>query len=74
MKKHCKGNELENILETKGKLAVISCTHGNLPALQAVLNDIEAKGIEKIIHLGDSVGYGPQPEETVTFKKLNQYN
>ena len=46
-------------------LAAISCTHGNLPALTAVLEDLADRGIKQAIHLGDSVGYGPNPEETV---------
>lgn len=43
-------------------LAVISDVHGNLEALQAVLGEIDALGIETIYSLGDVVGYGPDPE------------
>ena len=39
------------------KLAVISDIHGNLPALKAVLNDIDTNGIDDVICLGDIVGY-----------------
>jgi diadenosine tetraphosphatase ApaH/serine/threonine PP2A family protein phosphatase len=42
--------------------AVISDIHGNLEALNAVLADIDAQGIETIVSLGDVVGYGPDPE------------
>ncbi|MDD4890414.1 MAG: metallophosphoesterase family protein [Phycisphaerae bacterium] len=42
-------------------LAIISDIHGNLEALTAVLADIKARGIERIICLGDVVGYGPDP-------------
>ena len=45
--------------------AVISDIHGNAEALRAVLADIESKGIERIINLGDVVGYGPNPLEVV---------
>ena len=41
--------------------AVISCLHANLPAVEAVLKDIELQGITNITCLGDLVGYGPQP-------------
>jgi diadenosine tetraphosphatase ApaH/serine/threonine PP2A family protein phosphatase len=34
--------------------------HGNWEALQAVLDDIELHGAERIVCLGDSVGYGPE--------------
>jgi diadenosine tetraphosphatase ApaH/serine/threonine PP2A family protein phosphatase len=45
--------------------AVISCLHANLAAVEAVLDDIDAQGIETITCLGDLVGYGPQPNEVV---------
>ena len=41
------------------KQAVISCLHANLPAVEAVLNDIDRQGIDNITCLGDLVGYGP---------------
>jgi putative phosphoesterase len=47
------------------RLAIISDIHGNLPALEAVLADIEAQGLTEILHLGDLVGYNPFPNETV---------
>jgi diadenosine tetraphosphatase ApaH/serine/threonine PP2A family protein phosphatase len=45
--------------------AVISCLHANLAALEAVLADIDQRGIPTITCLGDLVGYGPQPNEVV---------
>jgi putative phosphoesterase len=48
------------------RLAIISDIHGNLPALEAVLADIQALGIIAIYHLGDLVGYNPFPNETVS--------
>jgi len=45
------------------KRAVISDIHGNLEALQAVLKDIDGKGIQEIVCLGDIIGYGPNPCE-----------
>jgi len=44
-------------------IAIISDIHSNLEALQAVLADIERQGIERIVCLGDIVGYGPNPRE-----------
>ncbi len=37
--------------------------HGNLPGLEAILADIEARGWPDVICLGDLVGYGPFPNE-----------
>ncbi|MBN1492472.1 MAG: metallophosphoesterase family protein [Phycisphaerae bacterium] len=45
--------------------AVISDIHSNLEALQVVLADIEARGVERIFCLGDVVGYGPSPCECI---------
>ncbi len=44
-------------------LAVISDIHSNLTALEAVLEDIARRDVERIICLGDVVGYGPKPKE-----------
>jgi len=47
-------------------LAMISDIHANLPALEAVLADIEGTGVEETWCLGDVVGYGAQPDECAT--------
>lgn len=47
------------------KYAVISDVHANLQALEKVLKDAEAQGAEKLVCLGDIVGYGPLPCETL---------
>jgi len=52
---------LERIVPT----AVISDIHANLEALQAVLDHIDTQNIDRIICLGDILGYGPSPVECV---------
>jgi protein phosphatase len=47
------------------RIAIISDIHGNMPALEAVLLDIEQRGIHRIVCLGDLVGKGPEPAETI---------
>jgi predicted phosphodiesterase len=48
------------------RYALISDVHANLPALEAVLADIDGKGdIDAVYHLGDLVGYAPWPNEVV---------
>jgi diadenosine tetraphosphatase ApaH/serine/threonine PP2A family protein phosphatase len=47
------------------KRAFISDIHGNQEALLAVLDDIDARGIEDVVCLGDIVGYGPEPQECI---------
>lgn len=41
--------------------ALISDIHGNFDALEAVIADIDRRGVQRIICLGDVVGYGPEP-------------
>jgi predicted phosphodiesterase len=41
------------------RMALIGDIHGNLPALEAVLADIDRRAIERIICLGDVAGKGP---------------
>jgi predicted phosphodiesterase len=48
------------------RYALISDIHANLPALEAVLAEIDRLGTADVIyHLGDLVGYAPWPNETV---------
>lgn len=47
------------------KIAIISDVHGNLSALNAVLKDIESRGINKIYCLGDSVIKCANPDKVV---------
>lgn len=49
------------VLQTS--FAVFSDVHGNLPGLEAILADLEARGIGDVLCLGDLVGYGPFPDE-----------
>ncbi|MFI4860847.1 MAG: metallophosphoesterase family protein, partial [Phycisphaerales bacterium JB063] len=43
--------------------AIISDIHGNIDALNVVIADIEARGVDRIVCLGDIIGYGPNPLE-----------
>jgi predicted phosphodiesterase len=48
------------------KYALISDIHANLPALEAVLEDIASRDdVDATYHLGDLVGYAPWPNEVV---------
>jgi predicted phosphodiesterase len=47
------------------RMALFSDVHGNLPALDAVLADIDAAGVAERCCLGDLVGYGPDPAGVV---------
>lgn len=47
------------------RLALISDIHGNLPALESVLADIERREVHATYHLGDLVGYAPWGDQVV---------
>lgn len=47
------------------RIALISDVHSNLVALDAVLADAEGHGAEAVWNLGDTVGYGPDPNGVV---------
>jgi diadenosine tetraphosphatase ApaH/serine/threonine PP2A family protein phosphatase len=45
------------------RVAVISDVHANYHALEAALNDVDAARVDAVWCLGDTVGYGPRPNE-----------
>ena len=47
------------------RVALISDVHGNLPALEAALTDIERAEPDRVVNLGDVAAMGPQPHETI---------
>jgi predicted phosphodiesterase len=47
------------------KLALISEIHANLEALQATLDDIAPHAVDRIVCLGDIVGYNTKPREYI---------
>ena len=42
------------------RLAVLADVHGNMPALEAVIEDIESHGVDEVLVGGDLVGRGPE--------------
>lgn len=47
-------------------LTIFGDIHANLPALEAVFQDIAARGLTTLYCLGDLVGYGTFPNEVIT--------
>jgi predicted phosphodiesterase len=47
------------------RIALLSDVHGNLPAFEAVLADVDAVGADAVWCLGDLVGYGAEPDGCV---------
>ena len=46
-------------------IALLSDVHGNRPAFEAVLDDVDSAGVDEIWCLGDLVGYGAHPDASV---------
>lgn len=47
------------------RVALLSDVHANLAALEAVLADADAENYDAVWHMGDLVGYGPQPDAVI---------
>ncbi|SMC21734.1 Predicted phosphodiesterase [Desulfacinum hydrothermale DSM 13146] len=47
------------------KIALLSDIHGNLEALRRVLEDAATQAPDRMICLGDAIGYGPEPDQVV---------
>ena len=52
-------------------IAIISDIHANYPALKAVIDDIQRRGIKKIISLGDICGYHSMINECIGLLREN---
>ncbi|MGP9436249.1 metallophosphoesterase family protein [Ewingella sp. AOP8-B2-18] len=54
------------------QIAVFSDVHANLPALKAVLEDIDTRRITEIYCLGDLVDFAPWPNEVIELLRQRQ--
>jgi putative phosphoesterase len=49
----------------QAEIAVLADVHGNLHALEAVIENAEARGISSFLNAGDLIGYGPYSQEVI---------
>lgn len=47
------------------RYAILGDVHANLCALEAVLADVEREGVDRILSVGDVVGYGARPRQAI---------
>lgn len=47
------------------KIAILSDIHGNMPALEAVFDDIKLLGIDEVVCIGGLIGKGPEPARVI---------
>ena len=45
------------------KILLLTDIHGNLPALEAVLNTPQARSADRVVSAGDHTGFGPCPRQ-----------
>src|SRR5215471_7515284 len=53
------------------KLAIISDIHANMEALRATLQHVSAQTVERIVCLGDIVGYNANPAECISLLRAS---
>ncbi len=51
--------------DDKVRYAIISDVHANRQAWNAVITDIRVSGVDRVICLGDIIGYGPAPADVL---------
>src|ERR1700729_908945 len=47
------------------RFAIVSDVHGNLTALEAVIQDIARRDVDRVVHGGDLALMGPRPGEVI---------
>jgi len=55
------------------KIAVLSDIHGNLIALEKVVQDIERRGVDLVVNLGDHISGPLWPKETLEYIKAQDW-
>lgn len=57
------------------KYGVLGDIHGNYDALEAVIADTENEKVDKLLNIGDIVGYGAEPSKCIeTLRRLNCFS
>lgn len=64
--------ELKEKSKKERRIAIITDPHALYEPTMACLTDVKNKGIEEIYSLGDNIGHGPSPKETLEL--LSLYN
>lgn len=47
------------------KLGVLADIHANMPALEASLSALQSSSVDKVVVIGDLLGYGPHPRQVL---------
>lgn len=55
------------------RYAILSDIHANLEALEVVVEDLGHRFVDKVICLGDMIGYGPDPDGVISLIRKQEY-
>jgi len=61
--------KVPEVFENPDKIAFINDIHGNMAALESLLEDCKNSGRTDVFVLGDMIGFGPQSEEALDLLK-----
>ncbi len=53
------------------KIGIFSDVHADMEGLRSLLKSIELNKIDRLISLGDNIGYGYEPEEVISYIRNN---
>lgn len=59
-------------MTNNNQIAIFGDIHGNQPALEAVFDDMDVKGLNTLYCLGDLVGYGTFPNEVIQMVRARE--
>jgi putative phosphoesterase len=62
---HAEEKTMKIVANSNAKIAVLSDIHANVTALEKVVHDAEEHGASLLVNAGDSIGFGPCPNEVV---------
>lgn len=54
-------------------IAILSDIHANLEALESVVKDLQNRTVDRVICLGDMIGYGPDPDQVLNLIRQEGY-
>jgi len=55
------------------RIALVADIHSNLLALEAVMEAMKKKDVQRILNAGDIVGYGPRPNEVIDLVRRSDF-
>ncbi len=61
-----KEKAIQALANPQVKVAILADVHANLHALEQVIKDAEERSVNLFVNAGDSIGFGPYPNESIS--------